>query len=77
MNHAKRFVVHVRRGSQPLDQRDLWSLVYLPDQVAGIRLARLRITHAITFIGEQSHRKQRQATDLPATLSTHRQSKIH
>ena len=50
--HAKRFVVHVRRGSQPLGQGHLWPLVQLPDKLAGVRLGNLRLSHAMTLLDE-------------------------
>src|SRR5205814_3875757 len=72
--HAKRFVVHVRRGSQPLGHGHLWPLMQLPNKLVGIRLGNLRFSHAMTLPGEKWNGKRFQATDLRATLSTDGQS---
>src|SRR5688572_27442304 len=46
IGHAKRFVMHMRRGPQPLDQGHLWPLVQLADKIANIRLGSLSLSHA-------------------------------
>jgi hypothetical protein len=44
--------MHLRRGSQPLGQGHLWALVQVPDQLAGVRLGNLRLSHAMTPLDE-------------------------
>jgi hypothetical protein len=48
--HAKRFVMHLRRGLKPLGQGHLWALVQIPDKLAGIRLGNPRLSHAMTLL---------------------------
>ena len=64
VDHAERFVVHVRRGSQPLGHGHLWPLMQLPNKLVGIRLGNLRLSHAMTLRGEKWNEKRFQATVL-------------